>query len=113
MAGALGWYAYTRTRTALAPADYASLRVGESEAGAARVLPDRSVADPPVERAPAPPPGADCRYYRASRELFVAVDHFRICFAQGRLVPKTVVPTPSTTREHTGETGKEEKEWVR
>ncbi|MGW0549798.1 sensor histidine kinase [Streptomyces altiplanensis] len=107
VAGALGWYAYTRSHSALAPADYARLRVGESEAGAARVLPDRSVTDPPVERAPAPPPGADCRYYRASRELFVAVGHFRVCFADGRLVSKTVVPTLSTTQERTGEGEKE------
>ncbi|WP_255306029.1 sensor histidine kinase [Streptomyces sp. Wb2n-11] len=107
VAGALGWYAYTRSHSVLAPADYASLRVGESEAAAARVLPDRSVTDPPVERAPAPPPGADCRYYRASRELFVAVGHLRVCFADGRLVSKTVVPTLSTTREHAGEGEKE------
>ncbi|MFE9395095.1 sensor histidine kinase [Streptomyces flavidovirens] len=111
VAGALGWYAYTRTHTALAPADYASLRIGDTEAEAGRVLPGRAVTDPPVERAPGPPPpGADCRYYRASPELFVSVDHFRVCFLDGRLVSKSVVPTLRTTEQHIRE---EEKEWVR
>ncbi|MGW0313370.1 hypothetical protein [Streptomyces flavidovirens] len=108
---ALGWYAYTRTHTALAPADYASLRIGDTEAEAGRGLPGRAVTDPPVERAPGPPPpGADCRYYRASPELFVSVDHFRVCFLDGRLVSKSVVPTLRTTEQHIRE---EEKEWVR
>ncbi|MEU6336759.1 hypothetical protein ABZ839_20320 [Streptomyces cellulosae] len=56
-------------------------------------LPDRQTQDPPTDRAPAPPEGADCRYYRASGALFVSVDHYRLCFDhEGRLVAKDVVP---------------------
>ncbi|MFH8564966.1 sensor histidine kinase [Streptomyces sp. NPDC017988] len=95
--GTFAWYAYSRTHSVLDPADYARLRVGTPRAEAARVLPDRAAADPPVERAPTPPPkGADCAYYRASGELFTAVPYFRICFggeSGNRLVDKAVIPT--------------------
>ncbi|WP_247692810.1 hypothetical protein [Streptomyces sp. RK31] len=48
---------------------------------------------PAVRPRPALPEGADCRYYRASGELFVSVDHYRLCFDdEGRLVAKDVVP---------------------
>jgi hypothetical protein len=76
----------------LEPAAYAKLRVGAPVTEVERVLPERDVNDPPEERAPAPPDGADCRYYRASGELFVSVAHFRLCFDAGRLVAKDVVP---------------------
>ncbi|MEV8598148.1 histidine kinase [Streptomyces sp. NPDC052012] len=90
---AFGWYAYTETHSVLDPAAFAELRTGAPATEVARVLPDRDVHDPPVERAPAPPDGADCRYYRASGELFVSVDHFRLCFdGEGRLIAKDVVP---------------------
>ncbi len=94
--GAFAWYAYSRTHSVLDPADYARLRVGAPRAAVESVLPDRAASDPPVERAPSPPPdGADCAYYRASGELFTAVPYFRICFGGngGRLVDKTVIPT--------------------
>ncbi|MFE0176073.1 sensor histidine kinase [Streptomyces sp. NPDC059002] len=109
--GTFGWYAYSRTHSVLDPADYAGLRIGESRADAARVLPDRTVSDPPLERAPSPPPaGADCSYYRADGELFTAVPHFRLCFGKDdRLVDKAVIPTASETDE----IREEEKEWVR
>ncbi|MFJ8468354.1 sensor histidine kinase [Streptomyces swartbergensis] len=89
---AFGWYAYTEKHSVLEPAAYANLRLGAPVADVERVLPERDVNDPPDERAPAPPEGADCRYYRASGELFVSVDHFRLCFDAGRLVAKDVVP---------------------
>ncbi|GAP52390.1 sensor histidine kinase [Streptomyces azureus] len=89
---AFGWYVYAETHSVLEPAAYAELRLGTPEADVGRVLPERDVNDPPDERAPAPPEGADCRYYRASSELFVSVDHFRLCFEAGRLVAKDVVP---------------------
>ncbi|WAL97067.1 sensor histidine kinase [Streptomyces sp. Je 1-369] len=108
--GTFAWYAYTRTHSVLAPADYARLRIGQPRADVERVLPDRTVADPPLERAPTPPPrGADCAYYRSSGELFTSVAHFRLCFegvgggggrggggdggSEGRLVDKAVIPT--------------------
>ncbi|MER5943798.1 histidine kinase [Streptomyces sp. NPDC001928] len=105
--GAFAWYAYTETHSVLPPAAYADLRIGTSAKDLAGVLPDRSVRDAPVERAPGPPPrDSDCRYYRASGELLVSVDHFRLCFDdEGRLVAKDVVPRaglsqrPSTDEE--------------
>ncbi|WP_346345442.1 ATP-binding protein [Streptomyces sp. SID5643] len=102
---AFGWYAYVETHSVLEPAAYAELRVGAPAAEAERVLPGRDVNDPPEERAPAPPAGADCRYYRASGELFVSVAHFRLCFDGGRLVAKDVVPGAGLSGE-----GREEHE---
>ncbi|MET9834661.1 histidine kinase [Streptomyces sp. NPDC006385] len=92
--GGFAWYAYTETHSVLPPAAYAELRLGATAADIARLLPDRTVRDAPVERAPAPPAqGGDCRYYRASGELLVSVDHFRLCFDdEGRLVTKDVIP---------------------
>ncbi|MGA4840383.1 sensor histidine kinase [Streptomyces sp. G45] len=110
IAGTFGWYAYTKTHSVLPPDDFAALRVGDPQADVAAVLPDRSVADPPVDRAPTPPPrGADCRYYRASGQLFTSSAHFRLCFDDGRLVDKTVIPNAGPQREEHGE----RKEWLR
>ncbi|MFD0005937.1 sensor histidine kinase [Streptomyces sp. NPDC127178] len=105
--GGFAWYAYTETHSVLPPAAYAELRLGAAGDELAHVLPDRSVRDAPVDRAPVPPPaGSDCLYYRASGELLVSVDHFRLCFDdEGRLVAKDVIPRvglsqrPSTDEE--------------
>jgi hypothetical protein len=103
---AFGWYVYAETHSVLEPAAYAKLRLGAPAAEVERVLPGRDVNDPPHERAPRPAPaGADCRYYRASGELFVSVDHFRLCFDAGRLVAKDVVPRAGLSGE-----GREEYE---
>ncbi|GHB49414.1 hypothetical protein GCM10010377_45280 [Streptomyces viridiviolaceus] len=103
---AFGWYAYTETHSVLGPGAYEELRLGMPYDEVAHVLPDRAIADPPVERAPAPPKDADCRYYRASGELLVSVDHFRLCFDdEGRLVAKDVVPRVGLSDE-----GREEYE---
>ncbi|KDN73840.1 hypothetical protein DF19_42910, partial [Streptomyces olindensis] len=102
---AFGWYAYAEKHSVLEPAAYAELRLGTPAADVEHVLPERDVNDPPEERAPAPPDGADCRYYRASGELFVSVDHFRLCFEAGRLVAKDVVPRVGLSGE-----GREEYE---
>ncbi|MGW6275207.1 sensor histidine kinase [Streptomyces sp. NPDC055060] len=93
VAGAFAWYAYSRSHAVLEPAAFARLTPGQPQAEAEALLPDRAASDPPEERAPTPPPeGADCRYYRASGELFVTVPHFRICFRDGTLVEKSVIP---------------------
>ncbi|MFF5105730.1 sensor histidine kinase [Streptomyces sp. NPDC000134] len=103
---AFGWYAYTETHSVLNPSAYAALRLGAPAADVTPVLPDRAVNDPPDERAPAPPEGATCRYYRASGELLVSVDHFRLCFdGTDRLVAKDVVPRAGPAGE-----GREEYE---
>ncbi|MGI5529568.1 histidine kinase [Streptomyces syringium] len=93
VAGAFGWYAYIKTHSVLTPAAYAGLRVGAPYVAVEPVLPELTVTDPPADRAPVPPPpGAECRYYRSTGELFVSVDHFRLCFRDGRLVSKHAVP---------------------
>ncbi|CAM5453038.1 histidine kinase [Streptomyces abikoensis] len=108
--GAFGWYAYVKAHSVLKPADYAALRVGAAYADVAPHLPDRQVADPPADRAPgAPPAGAECRYYRASGELFVSVEHFRLCFRDGHLVAKSRIPRAGAA----GVVEQEEKEWLR
>jgi hypothetical protein len=90
---AFGWYAYTETRSVLEPSAFAGLRLGAPAGEVARVLPEREVRDPPADRAPAPPAGTACRYYRSSGELLVSVDHFRLCFDDnGRLAAKDVIP---------------------
>ncbi|MGI5427670.1 sensor histidine kinase [Streptomyces sp. CA-179760] len=100
VSAAFGWYAYVEKHSVLAPAAYAKLRLGAPAAEVRRVLPERDVRDPPAERAATPAPeGADCRYYRASGELFVSVDHFRLCFDAGRLVVKDVVPRAGQSGE--------------
>ncbi|MFJ4278684.1 sensor histidine kinase [Streptomyces massasporeus] len=97
---AVGWYAWTEKRSVLEPTVYAALRPGAPAADVEWMLPEQDVRDPPAERAPTPEPeGADCRYYRASGELFVSVDHFRLCFDAGRLVSKDVVPRSGPSRE--------------
>ncbi|RMI89089.1 hypothetical protein BIU87_32210 [Streptomyces sp. ZS0098] len=102
VAAAAGWYAYTETHAVLEPAAYAALRTGTPLTSLA--LPDRQTQDPPSDRAPAPPEAAYCRYYRASGELFVSVDHYRLCFDdEGRLVAKDVVPRAGGRRSATHE----------
>ncbi|MFJ9040854.1 sensor histidine kinase [Streptomyces sp. NPDC102406] len=111
--GAFTWYAYTKTHAVLTPQAYAQLRVGTPLAEAALHLPDRTISDPPVERAPTPPPAhAECRYYRASGELFVTVEHFRLCFDDGAartLIDKAVIPKAGTADQ----IQEEEQEWLR
>ncbi|MEU5421422.1 sensor histidine kinase [Streptomyces sp. NPDC001407] len=110
VAAAFGWYAYIKAHSVLRPADYAQLRVGAPYAAVEPLLPDRRVAEPPVRRTvAAPPAGAQCRYYRASGELFVSVDHFRLCFRDGLLVAKSRIPRVGTAEV----VEQEEKEWVR
>ncbi|WP_399887053.1 sensor histidine kinase [Streptomyces sp. BBFR51] len=90
---AFGWYAFTETHSVLTPSAYAKLRPGTPYDEVAPVLPDREAHDPPTDRAPAPPEGTDCHYYRASGELLVSIDHFRLCFDEhGELAAKDVVP---------------------
>ncbi|QLE76182.1 ATP-binding protein [Streptomyces rectiverticillatus] len=119
LAAAFAWYAYIKGHSVLKPADYAALPVGAPYADVAPVLPDRQVADPPADRATVEPPaGAECRYYRASGELFVSVEHFRLCFRDGHLVAKSRIPRagpsgPSGLAEQEEVMEQEEKERLR
>ncbi|NEA44380.1 sensor histidine kinase, partial [Streptomyces sp. SID11385] len=92
LGGGFGWYAYSRSHSVLGARAYASARLGTPYADLSRRLPARTVDDVPVERESPRPAGAACRYYRAVPGLFVSVDHYRLCFRDGRLVEKTVVP---------------------
>ncbi|MFD6149217.1 sensor histidine kinase [Streptomyces sp. NPDC060243] len=92
LGGGFGWYAYSRSHSVLDARVYTDARLGTPYADLAPRLPARTVGDIPVEREPARPAGAACRYYRAVPGLFVSVDHYRLCFRDGRLVDKTVVP---------------------
>ncbi|MFD0499340.1 MULTISPECIES: sensor histidine kinase [Streptomyces violaceusniger group] len=90
----LGYYAYLSASSTLAPVRYDRLVVGETEARVKALLPDNEMSDPPSEYLPVPP-GATCRYYRASEALFVRVDVYRLCFAEGRLMDKRVISAKS------------------
>ncbi|EGJ75563.1 putative two component sensor kinase [Streptomyces sp. Tu6071] len=92
LGGGFGWYAYSRSHSVLDARVYTDARLGTPYADLAPRLPARTVGDVPVEREPARPARAACRYYRAVPGLFVSVDHYRLCFRDGRLVDKTVVP---------------------
>ncbi len=108
LGGGFGWYAYSRGHSVLDGRVYASARLGTSYADLAPRLPARTVGDVPVEREPARPAGAACRYYRAVPDLFVSMDHYRLCFKNGRLVDKTVVPgagVAGDARRELGELG--------
>ncbi|MFG2659103.1 sensor histidine kinase [Streptomyces sp. NPDC048425] len=111
--GAFAWYAYTKTHAVLTPAAYAALKIGTPLEETVPRLPDRTISDPPVDRAPTPPPpGTDCRYYRASGELFVPVDHFRLCFDKDdhhELLEKSVILRPGTTDQ----VQEQRREWAR
>lgn len=96
LALALGWYAYHGSASAgsvLTPSDYARLRVGQEQARTDTVLPFLRMPDPPVKAAPAVPDGAACEYYRSRHAPSdTRVVAYRVCFAEGRLVSKDVVP---------------------
>ncbi|MDA5145786.1 sensor histidine kinase [Streptomyces sp. AD681] len=92
--GMIGYYAYLSASTTLSPGDFTGLRVGQSTAEVNRVLPDNDMNDPPSEELPVPT-GASCSYYRSSDALFVQVDVYRLCFAQGRLLTKDVITAES------------------
>lgn len=90
LVAAAGWYAYTETHAVLEPAAYVALRPGTPLTARPARPADPGPADGPRPR---PPEGADCRYHRASGELFVSADHYRLCFDhEGRLAAKDVVP---------------------
>ncbi|MEV5936397.1 histidine kinase [Streptomyces sp. NPDC052079] len=92
--GMIGYYAYLSATTTLSAEDFAGLRIGQSTAEVNRVLPSNDMNDPPSEELPVPS-GAFCHYYRSSNALFVQVDVYRLCFAQGRLVAKDVITAES------------------
>ncbi|MEU7939354.1 sensor histidine kinase [Microbispora bryophytorum] len=89
----LGFTVYEATTSVLPPTEFAKLRAGQAEAEVAAVLPARTRIDDPSWPEPPIPPGARCRYYSTSTEPFGDLTLYRLCFAGGRLVAKTFLPS--------------------
>jgi signal transduction histidine kinase len=89
----LGMRWYEVTHSLLDPAVYDALRLGQQRAGVAGELPPQQVYGRPDVPAPPAPAGARCEYYRMTRDMFRGpIDVYRLCFTDGRLVDKTVIP---------------------
>jgi signal transduction histidine kinase len=85
----LRWYEVSHTW--LDPAAYDAARTGQQRADL--VLPPRQVNGRPEVPEPPVPAGARCEYYRVTRDFLGGpIDVYRLCFADGRLAGKTVVP---------------------
>jgi signal transduction histidine kinase len=99
---ALGYYLVAGYSSILRPPQYDGLAIGQAENDVRRALPAMEMIDPPSE-AFTPPSGWTCAYYRPD-EPFSITFAYRLCFAGGVLVEKTVVqsgsvpPTPESTR---------------
>ncbi|MFC5834500.1 sensor histidine kinase [Nonomuraea insulae] len=87
----LGFMVYDSVTSALSPAVFDGLRVGQEEAAVQAVLPSRTRVD--GGRA-GEPPGIRCRYYGTHPNPFDVVrgEMFRLCFRDGRLVAKDFLP---------------------
>lgn len=92
----LGARTYTTTSTALDPAEFARLQVGQPRIDVAQRLPAASMDQTlPVVPEPAVPRGAQCEYYRTTATPFtLSNDLFRLCFADGDLVSKDTLMEP-------------------
>ncbi|GAA2520063.1 histidine kinase [Streptomyces levis] len=86
----VGLYVFTSAMTALSPGDYGRMRLGESRAELASVLPERRIRKPPpVVSEPPAPPGAVCEYYRSGDSVLTFTDTlYRLCFEDDVLVAK-------------------------
>ncbi|CAL9618520.1 sensor histidine kinase [Streptomyces sp. enrichment culture] len=86
----VGLYVFTSAMTALSPGDYGRMRLGESRAELASVLPERRIRKPPpVVSEPPAPPGAVCEYYRSGDSVLTFTDTlYRLCFENDVLVAK-------------------------
>ncbi|WP_427893572.1 sensor histidine kinase [Kribbella sp. GL6] len=99
---ALGYYLVAGYSAILRPAQYDGLTVGQSEEEVAKVLPRMQMIDAPMQGY-VPPAGWRCHYYRPAAP-FSSNYVYRLCFADGALVAKTVVqsgsvpPTPEGNR---------------
>ncbi|MFF9350102.1 sensor histidine kinase [Streptomyces sp. NPDC014734] len=77
----------------LRPADYAALRVGDTQRAHAAVLPERSFRYPTDRmRALPSPTGSRCAFYRSNVNVLEQVDVYRLCWSDARLVSKDVLP---------------------
>ncbi|MFC0532482.1 sensor histidine kinase [Phytohabitans kaempferiae] len=87
---AIAYYAYATAHSVLSPADFARLDTGMERAEVEPLLPEREWLDRPTRD---DGPGDECRYYRSEGDLLSgALDIYRLCFEEGRLVSKDTVP---------------------
>ncbi|WP_019872663.1 sensor histidine kinase [Salinispora oceanensis] len=84
----LGYHLLTVVNTALSPADFDRLRVGQHRDEFAGSLPRRSISSaPPVLIEPPAPADAHCEYYLTNRNpLVISTDMFRLCYTGDTLV---------------------------
>lgn len=85
-----GLYLFTVVTTSLTPETYAGIRLGQSRAELAPVLPDRRIKKPPpVVTEPTAPLGSACAYYRAPEHVLQLTNAlYRLCFQDDVLVAK-------------------------
>ncbi|WP_340684273.1 histidine kinase [Amycolatopsis coloradensis] len=81
------WY-----RSELAVGDYDRIRIGQTRAEIASLLPDGQRITRPRAVEPPVPAGAACEYYGTERSVFnLNYEAYRLCFADGKLVAKNVI----------------------
>nr|CEL22240.1 two component sensor kinase [Kibdelosporangium sp. MJ126-NF4] len=89
----LGYLVFDAATSTLGPADYERLRIGQTEADIAAVLPDRTRVDDPDGGGPRPADGTTCRHYSTHTNPFDErrLDLYRLCFRDGVLVDKALL----------------------
>ncbi|WP_132213973.1 sensor histidine kinase [Kribbella steppae] len=90
---ALAYYLVAGYSSILRPSKYDGLTIGQPEHEVEKALPSMQMIDPPAEGY-TPPAGWTCRYYRPDAP-FSANYAYRLCFADGALVAKSIVQTGS------------------
>ncbi|MGW3085553.1 sensor histidine kinase [Streptomyces sp. NPDC001108] len=90
---AAGYLAYQLSTCILRPVDYAAVRIGQDRAELVRLLPPRGYRYPSDAARTVPRPyGSTCVFYRSNGSLLDQADLYRLCFSDGRLVAKDVIP---------------------
>jgi signal transduction histidine kinase len=88
-----GYFTFVTVASVLPPGEFEEIHVGQPQSEAEEVLPPAEMAEPPVNRLPAPPgPQVECRYYEGEVSFFDREDVYRICFDQGVVIATDVIP---------------------
>jgi signal transduction histidine kinase len=88
----IGYYVYVTFNSVLPPEDFHRLTIGQEFADVQPVLPRMELLSGPSENDPPPPARASCRYYRPDANLLGLARVHRLCFVDGRLAAKDVIP---------------------
>ncbi|GAA5184569.1 hypothetical protein GCM10023322_26350 [Rugosimonospora acidiphila] len=83
----LTYYSFATFNSVLVAGDYAKLRLGESRADLASLLPARQALRRPAFAGHPAPAGANCEFYSDGNFPFAQAT-YRLCFSGGRLVAK-------------------------